>query len=50
MVDDLKTEIRNAAEEERKITEAVSKASELEFLIGEADSAIANLRRLKPKA
>ena len=50
MVEDLKSGIRNATEEEQKITVAVSKASELEFLIGEADSAIANLRRLKPKA
>ena len=32
-----------------QITEAVSKAAELEFLIGEAESAISNLRRLKPK-
>lgn len=49
MVDDIKTQIKTVTEEEVKITDALSKASELEFLIGEAESAIANLKRTKGK-
>jgi hypothetical protein len=50
MVGDLKAAIKNASEEEGRILEAVGKASELEFLIGDAEAAIANLKRLKGKA